>query len=163
MFLNIHGFLWQNICFEPFQNMNFTIFLCKLSKTIWALVCVTLLMSHNRVTFPAATQARAQTAGRCSGSPCRRNLADPSGDRRDGRVGKAGQLIDVEAALLFLTAACSCLSSPLVSSADCAGCGEEIKQGQSLLALERQWHITCFKCRTCGCVLTGEYISKYVA
>ncbi|CAG11745.1 unnamed protein product, partial [Tetraodon nigroviridis] len=42
----------------------------------------------------------------------------------------------------------------------CAGCGEEIKQGQSLLALERQWHLTCFKCQTCGRVLTGEYISK---
>uniref|UniRef100_A0A096LT63 Actin binding LIM protein family member 3 n=1 Tax=Poecilia formosa TaxID=48698 RepID=A0A096LT63_POEFO len=42
----------------------------------------------------------------------------------------------------------------------CAGCSQEIKQGQSLLALERQWHITCFKCRTCGCTLTGEYISK---
>ncbi|XP_029028910.1 actin-binding LIM protein 3-like isoform X1 [Betta splendens] len=42
----------------------------------------------------------------------------------------------------------------------CAGCGAEIKQGQSLLALGRQWHVTCFKCRTCGCALTGEYISK---
>ncbi|XP_068187932.1 actin-binding LIM protein 3-like isoform X2 [Antennarius striatus] len=42
----------------------------------------------------------------------------------------------------------------------CAGCGDEIKQGQSLLALDRQWHINCFKCRTCGCSLTGEYISK---
>ncbi|CAB1422602.1 unnamed protein product [Pleuronectes platessa] len=42
----------------------------------------------------------------------------------------------------------------------CAGCGEEIRQGQSLLALERQWHVSCFKCRTCGCALTGEYISK---
>uniref|UniRef100_A0A1A7X7X0 Actin binding LIM protein family, member 3 n=1 Tax=Iconisemion striatum TaxID=60296 RepID=A0A1A7X7X0_9TELE len=42
----------------------------------------------------------------------------------------------------------------------CAGCGDEIKQGQSLLALERQWHVTCFKCGTCGCALTGEYISK---
>ncbi|XP_035481990.2 actin-binding LIM protein 3 isoform X6 [Scophthalmus maximus] len=42
----------------------------------------------------------------------------------------------------------------------CAGCGEEIKQGQSLLALERQWHVSCFKCGTCGCALTGEYISK---
>ncbi|KAM9333848.1 actin-binding LIM protein 3-like [Pholidichthys leucotaenia] len=42
----------------------------------------------------------------------------------------------------------------------CAGCGEEIKQGQSLLALERQWHVTCFKCRTCSRALTGEYISK---
>ncbi|XP_075342947.1 actin-binding LIM protein 3-like isoform X3 [Odontesthes bonariensis] len=42
----------------------------------------------------------------------------------------------------------------------CAGCGEQIKQGQSLLALQRQWHVSCFKCRTCGCALTGEYISK---
>uniref|UniRef100_A0A8C4ZCY8 Actin-binding LIM protein 3-like n=1 Tax=Gadus morhua TaxID=8049 RepID=A0A8C4ZCY8_GADMO len=42
----------------------------------------------------------------------------------------------------------------------CSGCGEEIKQGQSLLALERQWHVSCFKCHTCGCTLTGEYISK---
>ncbi|XP_010869491.1 actin-binding LIM protein 3 isoform X4 [Esox lucius] len=42
----------------------------------------------------------------------------------------------------------------------CAGCKEEIKHGQSLLALEKQWHVSCFKCQTCGTVLTGEYISK---
>ncbi|XP_047661717.1 actin-binding LIM protein 3-like isoform X4 [Tachysurus fulvidraco] len=42
----------------------------------------------------------------------------------------------------------------------CAGCKEEITQGQSLLALEKQWHVSCFKCQTCGVVLTGEYISK---
>ncbi|XP_057206209.1 actin-binding LIM protein 3 isoform X5 [Triplophysa rosa] len=42
----------------------------------------------------------------------------------------------------------------------CAGCKEEIKQGQSLLALEKQWHVSCFRCQTCGMVLTGEYISK---
>ncbi|XP_072562344.1 actin-binding LIM protein 3-like isoform X3 [Paramormyrops kingsleyae] len=42
----------------------------------------------------------------------------------------------------------------------CAGCKEEIKQGQSLLALEKQWHVSCFKCQSCGVVLTGEYISK---
>ncbi|XP_051533927.1 actin-binding LIM protein 3-like isoform X2 [Myxocyprinus asiaticus] len=42
----------------------------------------------------------------------------------------------------------------------CAGCNEEIKHGQSLLALEKQWHVSCFKCQTCGMVLTGEYISK---
>ncbi|TWW55174.1 Actin-binding LIM protein 3 [Takifugu flavidus] len=42
----------------------------------------------------------------------------------------------------------------------CAGCGDEIKQGQSLLALEKQWHVSCFRCRTCNMVLTGEYISK---
>ncbi|XP_031713496.1 actin-binding LIM protein 3 isoform X7 [Anarrhichthys ocellatus] len=42
----------------------------------------------------------------------------------------------------------------------CAGCRAEIKQGQSLLALEKQWHVSCFRCRTCNMVLTGEYISK---
>uniref|UniRef100_A0A8C5PDC7 Actin binding LIM protein family member 3 n=1 Tax=Leptobrachium leishanense TaxID=445787 RepID=A0A8C5PDC7_9ANUR len=42
----------------------------------------------------------------------------------------------------------------------CAGCKEEIKHGQSLLALEKQWHVSCFKCQTCGVILTGEYISK---
>uniref|UniRef100_A0A8C5B8J2 Actin binding LIM protein family, member 3 n=1 Tax=Gadus morhua TaxID=8049 RepID=A0A8C5B8J2_GADMO len=42
----------------------------------------------------------------------------------------------------------------------CAGCGDEIKQGQSLLALEKQWHVSCFRCHTCSIALTGEYISK---
>ncbi|KAM7000905.1 actin-binding LIM protein 3 isoform 1-T1 [Tautogolabrus adspersus] len=42
----------------------------------------------------------------------------------------------------------------------CACCGAEIKQGQSLLALEKQWHVSCFRCQTCNMVLTGEYISK---
>uniref|UniRef100_A0A6I8N9R6 Actin binding LIM protein family member 3 n=1 Tax=Ornithorhynchus anatinus TaxID=9258 RepID=A0A6I8N9R6_ORNAN len=42
----------------------------------------------------------------------------------------------------------------------CAGCSEEIKHGQSLLALDKQWHVSCFKCQTCGVILTGEYISK---
>ncbi|XP_032251114.1 actin-binding LIM protein 3 isoform X6 [Phoca vitulina] len=43
---------------------------------------------------------------------------------------------------------------------DCAGCKEEIKHGQSLLALDKQWHVSCFKCQTCSVILTGEYISK---
>ncbi|GCB62583.1 hypothetical protein scyTo_0011489, partial [Scyliorhinus torazame] len=53
-------------------------------------------------------------------------------------------------------------SSPkeIVSSNNCAGCGRDIKNGQALLALERQWHLGCFKCKACGKVLTGEYISK---
>lgn len=28
---------------------------------------------------------------------------------------------------------------------DCAGCGEALKEGQALIALDRQWHIWCFK------------------
>ncbi|XP_067858268.1 actin-binding LIM protein 1 isoform X7 [Heptranchias perlo] len=53
-------------------------------------------------------------------------------------------------------------SSPkeIVSSNNCAGCGRDIKNGQALLALERQWHLGCFKCKACENVLTGEYISK---
>ncbi|KAM5243621.1 actin-binding LIM protein 1 isoform 17-T19 [Hipposideros larvatus] len=45
-------------------------------------------------------------------------------------------------------------------SSNCAGCGRDIKNGQALLALEKQWHLGCFKCKSCGKVLTGEYISK---
>lgn len=65
----------------------------------------------------------------------------------------------IDAALISLILSHCCISF-LCSPPDCAGCCEEIKQGQSLLALERQWHVSCFKCQTCGCVLTGEYISK---
>uniref|UniRef100_A0AAY4C4D9 Actin binding LIM protein 1b n=1 Tax=Denticeps clupeoides TaxID=299321 RepID=A0AAY4C4D9_9TELE len=42
----------------------------------------------------------------------------------------------------------------------CAGCSRDIKNGQALLALDSQWHLGCFKCKACGKVLTGEYISK---
>ncbi|KAM8858899.1 actin-binding LIM protein 1-like isoform 7-T10 [Spinachia spinachia] len=45
-------------------------------------------------------------------------------------------------------------------SSNCAGCGRDIKNGQALLALDRQWHLGCFKCKACNKVLTGEYISK---
>uniref|UniRef100_K7FFL8 Actin binding LIM protein family member 3 n=1 Tax=Pelodiscus sinensis TaxID=13735 RepID=K7FFL8_PELSI len=63
---------------------------------------------------------------------------------------------------------CQACSHSLVSTkpikihgpSHCAGCKEEIKHGQSLLALEKQWHVSCFKCQTCGIILTGEYISK---
>nr|XP_009666928.1 PREDICTED: actin-binding LIM protein 1 isoform X10 [Struthio camelus australis] len=53
-------------------------------------------------------------------------------------------------------------SSPkeVSASSNCAGCGRDIKNGQALLALDKQWHLGCFKCKACGKVLTGEYISK---
>uniref|UniRef100_A0A8C6UDP6 Actin binding LIM protein 1a n=1 Tax=Neogobius melanostomus TaxID=47308 RepID=A0A8C6UDP6_9GOBI len=47
-----------------------------------------------------------------------------------------------------------------VLGSNCAGCGRDIKNGQALLALDRQWHLGCFKCKACSKVLTGEYISK---
>ncbi|XP_063239585.1 actin-binding LIM protein 3 isoform X2 [Bacillus rossius redtenbacheri] len=43
---------------------------------------------------------------------------------------------------------------------ECAGCQEPLKDGQALIALDRQWHIWCFKCHTCGAVLHGEYMGK---
>ncbi|XP_052467592.1 actin-binding LIM protein 1 isoform X4 [Carassius gibelio] len=46
------------------------------------------------------------------------------------------------------------------ASSNCAGCGRDIKNGQALLALDGQWHLGCFKCKACGKVLSGEYISK---
>ncbi|XP_077585442.1 actin-binding LIM protein 1a isoform X2 [Stigmatopora nigra] len=48
----------------------------------------------------------------------------------------------------------------ILGASNCAGCGRDIKNGQALLALEKQWHLGCFKCKACGKVLTGEYISK---
>ncbi|KAK9530519.1 hypothetical protein VZT92_012015 [Zoarces viviparus] len=45
-------------------------------------------------------------------------------------------------------------------SSNCSGCGRDIKNGQALLALGRQWHLGCFKCKACRRVLSGEYISK---
>ncbi|XP_076992429.1 actin-binding LIM protein 2 isoform X7 [Tamandua tetradactyla] len=43
---------------------------------------------------------------------------------------------------------------------NCGGCGTEIKNGQSLVALDKHWHLGCFKCKTCGKLLNAEYISK---
>lgn len=43
---------------------------------------------------------------------------------------------------------------------NCAGCNTELKEGQALIALDRQWHIWCFRCLVCGQVLSGEYMGK---
>ncbi|XP_054726776.1 actin-binding LIM protein 2 isoform X8 [Anastrepha obliqua] len=43
---------------------------------------------------------------------------------------------------------------------DCAGCGELLKEGQALVALDRQWHVWCFRCKACNAVLNGEYMGK---
>ncbi|XP_041916951.1 actin-binding LIM protein 3 isoform X2 [Alosa sapidissima] len=42
----------------------------------------------------------------------------------------------------------------------CAGCGEPIEVGQSLLALEHQWHVRCFRCQICRQPITREYFSR---
>ena len=40
----------------------------------------------------------------------------------------------------------------------CAGCGQRLRDGQALVALDKQFHIWCFKCRQCGVLLHGEYM-----
>ena len=42
----------------------------------------------------------------------------------------------------------------------CAGCGNQLREGQALVALDRQWHVWCFKCHSCDTVLPGEYMGK---
>ncbi|XP_044003455.1 actin-binding LIM protein 2 isoform X2 [Aphidius gifuensis] len=42
----------------------------------------------------------------------------------------------------------------------CAGCNEKLQEGQALVALDRQWHVWCFKCQSCDSVLHGEYMGK---
>uniref|UniRef100_A0A673FGC5 Actin-binding LIM protein 2-like n=1 Tax=Sinocyclocheilus rhinocerous TaxID=307959 RepID=A0A673FGC5_9TELE len=42
---------------------------------------------------------------------------------------------------------------------NCCGCGKEFKNEQSLVALDKHWHLGCFKCKVCNKVLNAEYIS----
>ena len=42
----------------------------------------------------------------------------------------------------------------------CAGCDNVIKDGQALLALDKQWHLWCFACHKCGALLTAEYMGR---
>ncbi|XP_071745897.1 actin-binding LIM protein 2 [Lepeophtheirus salmonis] len=42
----------------------------------------------------------------------------------------------------------------------CAGCKQELKDGQALMALDKQYHVWCFKCKACGSLLHGEYMGK---
>ncbi len=42
----------------------------------------------------------------------------------------------------------------------CAGCHEELKDGQALMALDKHYHVWCFKCKACGELLHGEYMGK---
>ncbi|XP_035229700.1 actin-binding LIM protein 1-like [Stegodyphus dumicola] len=52
------------------------------------------------------------------------------------------------------------VESPINTTRRCGGCNEELQEGQALIALDKQWHIWCFKCCTCGTVLHGEYMGK---
>ncbi|KAK6629345.1 hypothetical protein RUM43_003162 [Polyplax serrata] len=45
-------------------------------------------------------------------------------------------------------------------SFECAGCCQDVRDGRSLTALQRQWHVSCFKCRECKTVLRGDYMGR---
>ncbi|XP_076856060.1 actin-binding LIM protein 2 isoform X13 [Brachyhypopomus gauderio] len=50
--------------------------------------------------------------------------------------------------------------APVQAVHNCCGCGKEFQNEQSLVALEKHWHLGCFKCKVCNKVLNAEYISK---
>uniref|UniRef100_A0A3B4B8S0 Actin-binding LIM protein 2 n=1 Tax=Periophthalmus magnuspinnatus TaxID=409849 RepID=A0A3B4B8S0_9GOBI len=50
--------------------------------------------------------------------------------------------------------------APIQAVHDCCGCGKEFKNEQSLVALDKHWHLGCFKCKVCNKVLNAEYISR---
>ncbi|XP_035281108.1 actin-binding LIM protein 2 isoform X15 [Anguilla anguilla] len=50
--------------------------------------------------------------------------------------------------------------APIQAVRNCCGCGKEFKNEQSLVALDKHWHLGCFKCKICNKVLNAEYISK---
>lgn len=43
---------------------------------------------------------------------------------------------------------------------ECAGCKTPMDDGQALVALDRNWHVWCFKCGACKGVLHGEYLGR---
>jgi hypothetical protein len=51
-------------------------------------------------------------------------------------------------------------SSTKEAMRECAGCNEPIGNSQVLLALDKTWHVYCFKCHHCDCQLPGEYMNK---
>lgn len=50
--------------------------------------------------------------------------------------------------------------SPAHDQNECAGCGQELSEGQALVALDRQWHTWCFACGECGVALRDEYMGR---
>ncbi|XP_073969492.1 actin binding LIM protein Uncoordinated 115a isoform X12 [Rhodnius prolixus] len=46
------------------------------------------------------------------------------------------------------------------SVTECSRCFQELKEGQAVIALDRQWHVWCFKCTDCGVPLHGEFMGK---
>lgn len=51
-------------------------------------------------------------------------------------------------------------SLTLSHTSKCANCNDDIGERQSLVALEKSWHLSCFMCHQCGKLLADEYIGK---
>ncbi|XP_013785469.1 actin-binding LIM protein 3-like [Limulus polyphemus] len=51
-------------------------------------------------------------------------------------------------------------STSVFAGQKCTACKEELTEGQALIALEKPWHIWCFKCVSCSDVLHGEYMGR---
>ncbi|KAM5283921.1 actin-binding LIM protein 2 isoform 7-T43 [Hipposideros larvatus] len=104
---------------------------------------------HVAATWPRAASscARASTSARRTTSGCTEPAASAVTSSSRARWCRRW------ARPTTLTASC-------VPCAGCGGCGTEIKNGQSLVALDKHWHLGCFKCKTCGEQLSAEYISK---
>ncbi len=93
-----------------------------------------------RVTFTGKT---------CLCQRCVRNNSDNNKNHQNGKVTSNVKSTPVT-------------STPVTKPDDdiCAGCEEELKDGQALMALDKQYHIWCFKCKACGVLLHGEYMGK---
>jgi len=42
----------------------------------------------------------------------------------------------------------------------CGDCNQELRDGHALMAMDKQYHVWCFKCAACGMILQGEYMGK---
>ncbi|XP_065827241.1 actin-binding LIM protein 2-like [Oscarella lobularis] len=50
--------------------------------------------------------------------------------------------------------------SPTPVGKTCGGCGEDLDSDKVLIALNKSWHVWCFKCHNCQCLLAGEYMGR---
>ncbi|XP_071507414.1 actin-binding LIM protein 2-like isoform X2 [Diadema antillarum] len=76
------------------------------------------------------------------------NEPGSSHDKRNGDVPRANGVLPEKA------------RSSSSSAIRCAQCNDDITQGQALVALDKHWHVWCFKCFKCKKILTGEYMGR---
>ncbi|KAJ8390284.1 hypothetical protein AAFF_G00108530 [Aldrovandia affinis] len=111
-------------------------------------VCKQPFPAGDRVTF---------NGKECICQKCTQPLSSTSPDSQSGATESSPHLVSFLSLPQWVSQA-SLWS--LMSSQDCCGCGKEFKNEQSLVALDKHWHLGCFKCKVCNKVLNAEYISK---